>query len=40
MVENLRLDPDNRAKLARCIDGARNCFAADNCIDDLWLELN
>ena len=39
MIDNLRLDARNRAKLGTCIDASINCYAAENCIDDLWMEL-
>lgn len=39
MIGNLGRDPEHRSKLARCIDGAKNCFAISTCLDDLWFEL-
>jgi hypothetical protein len=40
MVENLRHDPANRKRLRACIDATINCYAADNCIDEMWHDLN
>lgn len=40
MVRNIRSDPASLGKLAACFAGAKNCYALDNCVDDLWLELN
>lgn len=40
MVRNLRSDPENLAKLEACMKQAKNCYAFDNCVDDLWHALN
>ena len=40
MIGNLRADPENRAKLGRCIAGVKNCYALEKCVSDLWFELH
>jgi len=40
MVGNLKADPTHLAKLVVCFDAANNCYAFDNCLDEMWFELN
>jgi hypothetical protein len=40
MVGKLRADAENLGKLSSCISSAKNCFALEKCIDDMWFSLN
>lgn len=40
LVGNLRADPENRKKLARCNAEAKNCFAFETCTTQLWFDLH
>lgn len=40
MVRNLRSDTENLGKLATCFGDAKNCYALDNCMTELWFELD
>ncbi len=40
MVGNLKADPQNKTKLVECYAASKNCFAFQNCTDQLWQDLH
>ena len=40
MIRNIRTDTASLGKLDACFGTAKNCYALDNCLDELWFELN